>query len=65
MSATLTALRAISEAHDQTTETTTQLHTQRIRLITRARAEGHTLETIATAAGITRQRVWQLTERTT
>lgn len=61
---TLAALQAISEAHDQTTETTTALHTQRIQLIRRARPN-HTLEEIARAAGISKQRVAQLLERGT
>ncbi len=35
----------------------------RISLIRQARADGHTLEAIGSAAGITRQRVGQLLER--
>ena len=64
-SPTLAALAALAETTLDLTETTATINQHRNRLIATARAEGHPLQAIADAAGITRQRVYQLTERGT
>ena len=55
--AVMTAALESQEDHDVSTATS------RVSLIRAARAEGHSLEEIGAVAGITRQRVGQLLER--
>ncbi len=59
----LDAIATMTDALDDQQHQSRQGSLSRISLIRAARLAGHTLEEIAQAAGITRQRVGQLLER--
>ena len=60
---TLGALAALSHAHRETDQLAGQLHAERVALIRQARHDGWTLAEIADAAGISKARVHQITDK--